>query len=89
VQMLERGWDAVRFGLSAGEFFFQVHVLVREDPALDARLCGELQRGECSSGPGWTAVEQCIAAVMASRSASRSVAIVKFSGVVVSGNDAF
>lgn len=29
VQMLERGWDAVRFGLSADEFFFQVNVLVR------------------------------------------------------------
>ncbi|MFI5806660.1 hypothetical protein [Streptomyces sp. NPDC051561] len=57
-QMLERGWDAVRFGLSADEFFLEVHVLVREDPALDARLGGKLQRGERSSGPGWTTVEE-------------------------------
>lgn len=58
VQMLERGRDAVCLGLSAGEFFFQVNVLVCEDPALDACLGGELQRGERPRGPGWTAVEQ-------------------------------
>ncbi|MEV7975831.1 hypothetical protein [Streptomyces sp. NPDC086519] len=58
VQMLERGWDAVRFGLSADEFFFEVDVLVREDPALDACLGGELRRGERPGGPGWTAVEE-------------------------------
>ncbi|MGW3036675.1 hypothetical protein ACWDCB_36365 [Streptomyces sp. NPDC001178] len=90
VQMLQRGWDAVRFGLSADEFVFEVDVLVREDPALDVCLDGELQRGECPGGPGWTAVEEpldrcCdgVALVVV------SVATVRFSGRVVGGDDAF
>lgn len=58
VQMLERGRNAVRLGLPADEFFLQVDVLVREDPALDACLGGELQRGERPGGPGWAAVEE-------------------------------
>ncbi|GAA3633244.1 hypothetical protein ACG5V6_16055 [Streptomyces chitinivorans] len=58
MQTLERGWGAVRFGLSADEFFSQVNVLVREDPALDPRLGGELERGERPGGPGGTAAEE-------------------------------
>ncbi|WP_191134055.1 hypothetical protein [Streptomyces sp. col6] len=53
VQVLERGRDAVRLGLSADEFFFQVDVLVGEDPALDACLGGELQRGERPGRRAW------------------------------------
>ncbi|WP_181019082.1 hypothetical protein [Streptomyces roseicoloratus] len=85
VQVLERGRDAVRLGLSADEFFFQVDVLVGEDPALDACLGGELQRGERApvDRVGRPSSSRWIAAVMA----SRSVAIVGFSGAVVGGDD--
>ena len=42
--MLERGWDAVRFGLSAGEFFFQVHVLAGEPERTGAALFKPLRQ---------------------------------------------
>ncbi|MFI8916464.1 hypothetical protein ACIGW4_33290 [Streptomyces sp. NPDC053513] len=90
VQMLQRRRDAVRLGLSAGEFFFQVNVLVREAQRLTpawAVSCSvasvPVDRVRRSSNSCW------IAAVMASCSASRPGAIVGFSGVVVDGADAF
>ncbi|MFJ3638021.1 hypothetical protein [Streptomyces sp. NPDC090112] len=58
VQILERRRAPVRFGLSACEFFLQVNVLVRENPAFDARLGSELQGGKRSGGPGRAPVEQ-------------------------------
>lgn len=87
--MLEGGRGAVRLGLPAGEFLFQVNVLAREAQRLtpaSAASCSvvsaPVDRDRKPSSSRW------IAAVMASRSASWSVVVVGFSGVGVGGDDA-